>query len=139
MVLPRSLFTVALAGLLSTAGAWAADSKPATDKDFVAYDQPLIAFTHATVIDGTGAKAARDQTLVIDKGRIVALGKSSKVKVPADAKVIDAKGKTLMPGFVMVHEHMFYPAGGVEYNEMSYSFPACTSPAAPPRCALPVR
>lgn len=123
MALQRSLFTIAIAGLLSTASAWAADTKPPTDKDFIAYDQPLIAFTHATVIDGTGAKAARDQTLVIDKGRIVALGKSSKVKVPQDAKVVDAKGKTLMPGFVMVHEHMFYPAGGVEYNEMSYSFP----------------
>ncbi|QNK01156.1 amidohydrolase family protein [Dyella telluris] len=123
MTLKPALFTLALAGLLGTASATAADAKPATDKDFVAYDQPLIAFTHATVIDGTGSKAARDQTLVIEKGRITALGKSSKVKVPQDAKVIDAKGKTLMPGFVMVHEHMFYPAGGVEYNEMSYSFP----------------
>lgn len=123
MTLKPALFTLALAGLLGTAAASAADTRPATDKDFVAYDQPLIAFTHATVIDGTGSKAARDQTLVIEKGRITALGKSGKVKVPADAKVVDAQGKTLMPGFVMVHEHMFYPAGGVEYNEMSYSFP----------------
>lgn len=123
MTLKPSLITLALASLLASASASAADSKPPSDKDFIAYDQPLIAFTHATVIDGTGTKAARDQTLVIDKGRISALGKSSKVKVPQDAKIIDAKGKTLMPGFVMVHEHMFYPAGGVEYNEMSYSFP----------------
>jgi len=123
MTLKPSLFTFALAGLLASTSALAADGKPPSDKDFVAYDQPLIAFTHATVIDGTGAKASRDQTLVIDKGRITALGKSSKVKVPQEAKVIDAQGKTLMPGFVMVHEHMFYPAGGAEYNEMSYSFP----------------
>jgi len=122
MNLKPSLFSLALAALLGTTSVWAADSKP-PDKDFIAYDQPVIAFTHTTIVDGTGAKAARDQTLVIDKGRIVALGKSSKVKVPQDAKVIDAQGKTLMPGFVMVHEHMFYPAGGAEYNEMSYSFP----------------
>ncbi|ULU23565.1 amidohydrolase family protein [Dyella terrae] len=123
MTLKRTLFALAFAGLQVTASASAADSKPPSDKDFVAYDQPLVAFIHATVVDGTGAKAMRDQTLVIDKGRITALGRSSKVKVPQNAKVIDAQGKTLMPGFVMVHEHMFYPAGGVEYNEMSYSFP----------------
>ncbi|WP_243042969.1 amidohydrolase family protein [Dyella sedimenti] len=112
----------ALAGLLPALGL-AADGKPATDKDFTAYAQPVIAFTHATVVDGTGGKAAHDQTLVIDHGRIAALGKSSKVKPPEGATVIDAQGKTLLPGFVMVHEHMFYPAGGAEYNEMSYSFP----------------
>jgi imidazolonepropionase-like amidohydrolase len=123
MTLKLSLFTLALASLLTAAPATAADSKPPADKDFIAYDQPLIAFIHANIIDGTGAKIMRDQTLVIDKGRVTALGKSSKIKVPQDAKVIDAQGKTLMPGFVMVHEHMFYPAGGVEYNEMSYSFP----------------
>ncbi len=123
MTLKRTLFALSMTGLLATASVAATDSKPPTDKDFIAYDQPVIAFTHATLIDGTGAKAMRDQTLVIDKGRITALGKSSKVKVPQDAKIIDAQGKTLMPGFVMVHEHMFYPAGGVEYNEMSYSFP----------------
>nr|WP_199039407.1 amidohydrolase family protein [Dyella sp. ASV24] len=123
MTLKLSLFTLALASLLTAAPAAAADSKPPADKDFIAYDQPLIAFIHANVIDGTGAKIMRDQTLVIDKGRVTALGKSSKIKAPQDAKVIDAQGKTLMPGFVMVHEHMFYPAGGVEYNEMSYSFP----------------
>lgn len=121
-MLKRSLTALAIAGALFATTASAAGSKP-SDKDFIAFDQPVIAFTHATVIDGSGAKGARDQTLVIDHGRIVALGKSGKVKPPQDAKVIDAKGKTLMPGFVMVHEHMFYPAGGVEYNEMSYSFP----------------
>jgi len=101
----------------------AADNKPRTDKDFVAYAQPVIALTHADVVDGTGHKVMHDQTLLIDKGRIAALGKSSSVKVPADATVIDAHGKTLLPGFVLMHEHMFYPAGETAYNEMSFSFP----------------
>ncbi|HET6555595.1 MAG TPA: amidohydrolase family protein [Dyella sp.] len=121
MTRQRSVWAVALAGILSTS-ALAADMST-NGKEFVAYGQPVIAFTHATVVDGTGNKAARDQTLVIDAGRIVALGRASRVKVPGEATVIDAKGKTLLPGFVMVHEHMFYPAGGAEYNEMSYSFP----------------
>ena len=122
MALQRSLRATVLAGLLTSMSAFAAD-KPAAGSEFVAYAQPIIAFTHATVVDGTGGKAKKDQTLLIDKGRIVALDKGSRVKIPDGATVIDAKGKTLLPGFVMVHEHMFYPAGGVEYNEMSYRFP----------------
>ena len=60
---------------------------------------------------------------MIDKGRIVALGGSRKVKIPEGATIIDARGKTLLPGFVMVHEHMFYPAGEAVYNELLFSFP----------------
>lgn len=122
MALQRSLLMTVLAGLLSATAAFAAD-KPAAGSEFVAYAQPVIAFTHATIVDGSGGKAKKDQTLLIEKGRIVALDKASRVKIPDGATLIDAKGKTLLPGFVMVHEHMFYPAGGVEYNEMSYSFP----------------
>ena len=119
----RSLLAVLLLACLPAAASLAADTKPATDKDFVAYAQPVIAFTHADIVDGTGHKAAHDQTLVIDKGRIAALGKSSRVKVPEGATVIDARGKTLLPGFVLMHEHMFYPAGEAAYNEMTFSFP----------------
>jgi enamidase len=93
------------------------------DKAFIAYAQPVIAFTHANVIDGTGSRMKSDQALVIDKGRIVALGSSRAVKVPKGATVIDAHGKTLLPGFVMMHEHMFYPAGELVYNELLFSFP----------------
>ena len=103
MALQRSLFTVAIAGLLCAAGASAADSKPPGDKDFIAYDQPLIAFTHATLIDGTGARAVRDQTLVIDHGRIVALGKSQQGEAAARRHGRSMpRARRLLPGFVMV-------------------------------------
>ncbi|WP_229238286.1 amidohydrolase family protein [Dyella amyloliquefaciens] len=118
----RSLLTTVLAGLLSSMPAFAAD-KPVAGSELVAYAQPVIAFTHATIVDGSGGKAKKDQTLLVEKGRIVALDKASRVKIPDGATIIDARDKTLLPGFVMVHEHMFYPAGGAEYNEMSYSFP----------------
>jgi enamidase len=97
----------------------------AAPDDWVAYKQPVIAFTHATIVDGTGAAAKHDQTLVIDKGRIASLGPSTTTKVPADATVIDAHGKTLLPGFVMMHEHLFYTTRLSPYfiTPMSYSFP----------------
>lgn len=40
-----------------------------------------------------------------------------------DLVVIDLKGKSLLPGFIMLHEHMFYPAGNGHYNHQFVSFP----------------
>jgi enamidase len=45
------------------------------------------------------------------------------VKFPKETTIVDARGKTLLPGFVMMHEHMFYPAGEFVYNELLFSFP----------------
>ena len=118
---PMNLFAVALV-LLGAVPLHAADLND-RDKAFIAYAQPTIALVHASVIDGTGSKPKTDQTLLIDKGRIAAIGASRRVKVPKDATVIDAHGKTLLPGFVMMHEHMFYPAGELVYNELLFSFP----------------
>jgi imidazolonepropionase-like amidohydrolase len=91
------------------------------DAKFIAYNQPVIAFTHAEIVDGTGAAAKYDQTLIVKDGRIVAIG--ARAAVPKDATVIDARGKTLLPGFVMMHEHMFYPTGTRIYGSMPYTFP----------------
>jgi enamidase len=95
---------------------------PSANAKFIAYNQPVIAFTHAEIIDGTGAAPKYDQTLVIKDGRIAAVGRN--ITVPDGATVIDAKGKALLPGFVMVHEHLFYPAGPRVYASLPVSFPA---------------
>jgi imidazolonepropionase-like amidohydrolase len=93
------------------------------DAKFIAYGQPVIAFVHAEIIDGTGARPKYDQTLVIEKGRIAAMGPSSRVRVPVGATAIDARGKTLLPGFVMVHEHLFYFMGKRNYSSLLFTFP----------------
>ncbi len=90
----------------------------------VVYAQDVIAFTHAEIIDGTGAAPRRDMTLVSDHGTIAALGPTARVRIPAGATVIDLRGKTLLPGFVMVHEHLFYPLGQGNYDGLLNSFPA---------------
>jgi enamidase len=98
----------------------------APPQDWVAYKQPVIAFTHAMIIDGTGAAPNVDQTLVIEKGRIAALGPTATTKVPTSATVIDAHGKTLLPGLVMMHEHLFYTtrtSPAFFGTAMPYSFP----------------
>jgi enamidase len=99
---------------------------PAADpvRQFVSIDAPVIALTHARVIDGTGAAARDNQTIIIAHGAISAVGDFARVTIPGDAKTIDLTGKSVMPGFVMVHEHLFYPSGGGSvYNEQAFSFP----------------
>ena len=91
-------------------------------RTFVAIDTPIVALTHARVIDGTGAPARDDQTLIIRDGRIAQLGASASMAIPAGAKVVDLTGKSVIPGLVMVHEHFFYPTGPGVYGNVAESF-----------------
>ena len=89
----------------------------------VRYNQPVIAIRNVALVDGTGAPAARDMTVIVRDGRIEAVGPASRVRVPAGAETIDGTGRTLLPGFVFVHEHIFYPVGGGHFSPMLASFP----------------
>jgi imidazolonepropionase-like amidohydrolase len=64
-----------------------------------------LAFTHVTVIDATGSPAQPGITVVIDKGRIAAVGKDAEVLVPRNAQIVDGTGKFLIPGLVDMHVH----------------------------------
>jgi len=94
-------------------------------KPFLATEAPVIALTHVRVIDGTGAPAREDQTVIVDHGKIAAVGPASSTPAPAGAQVMDLAGHTVMPGIVGMHEHLYYPGGGgvPMYPEMAYSFP----------------
>jgi imidazolonepropionase-like amidohydrolase/Tol biopolymer transport system component len=69
------------------------------------YDVPSgsVAFTNARIITMRGAEVIENGTIVVSGNRIAAIG--TNVAVPAGAKVIDAAGKTIMPGIVDVHWH----------------------------------
>ena len=66
---------------------------------------PTLAIVGGTLIDGTGAAPVLDAAVVIHDGRIVAAGPRSKVKIPKDANVVDAHGKTILPGLWDMHAH----------------------------------
>src|SRR4029077_5685757 len=89
---------------------------------FIKVDAPVVALTHARVIDGTGAAAKEDQTLVIRDGNIAEIGDAARVKAPEGATVVDLTGKSLIPGLVMVHEHLYYPTGPGVYGQLGESF-----------------
>ena len=127
----RLFFAAILLGLIFCAAtqlrAQAASSLAPGVREFVKVSAPVIALTHARVIDGTGSSARNDQTIVVSGGKIQSIGDSASISVPAGAQVVDLTGKTAIPGLVGMHEHMFYPAGGrtavAMYNEMGFSFP----------------
>ncbi|HTR53384.1 MAG TPA: amidohydrolase family protein, partial [Kofleriaceae bacterium] len=70
-----------------------------------------LAFVHANVIAMETAQIDRDETVLIDHGEVVAVGK---IDVPAGANVIDARGKFLIPGLHDMHVHLDGTRGMLE-------------------------
>ncbi|HEX6730164.1 MAG TPA: amidohydrolase family protein [Pyrinomonadaceae bacterium] len=111
--------------LLFTAGVCCFAQPQSDRQQFIRVEAPVIALTHVRVIDGTGAPAREDQTIVINDGKVQSIGPSASASVPATAQVLDLKGYTALPGLVGMHNHMFFPMGGSPpmYSNMGSSFP----------------
>lgn len=71
-----------------------------------------LAFTHGRVITMRGEEVIEDGTVLVERNRIVAVGRSAEVALPAGATVIDVRGKTVMPGLVDMHGHIDCCWGG---------------------------
>jgi imidazolonepropionase-like amidohydrolase len=67
---------------------------------------PILAITHATVIDATGTPPQPDMTALIIDHRITAVGSFSSISIPHHAQVIDATGKFLIPALIDSHIHL---------------------------------
>ena len=76
---------------------------------FVKVKPGVIALVHARLIDGTGAPEQADRTIVIDGAKIAAV-LAPGAAPPSGAQVVDLAGKTVLPGLVGMHDHLFYIA-----------------------------
>ena len=65
-----------------------------------------IAFVHATVIPMDEERVLEDQTVIVTRGTIVAIGSASGIEVPDGALVVDATGRYLLPAFCDMHVHL---------------------------------
>jgi len=70
----------------------------------------LVALRAGTLIDGTGGAPLRDAVVLVEDGRIKAVGAG--LPVPPAAELIDLGGRTLLPGFVDAHVHLAYRTFG---------------------------
>ena len=70
-----------------------------------------LAIHGGTLIDGTGAAPVHDAVVVVRGDRIIAAGERSQVQAPKGARIIDAKGKWIIPGLIDSHVHFFQSGG----------------------------
>src|ERR1700733_9272341 len=113
---------VTLFGLLLVATAAVAQTQKAPDVvEFVSVDAPVVVLNHVRVIDGTGAAAKEDQTVVIAGGKIISIGPFGAGKIPTGGfqsgccaigpihpLELDRSGYTVIPGIVGMHDHLYY-------------------------------
>lgn len=86
---------------------------PPSIQQYIDYKQDVIALTHCYLADVIHKKVLSDQTIIIEHGIITSTGNANKITLPAGAIIIDCTGKSVLPGYVLLHEHMFYPAVSV--------------------------
>ncbi|MGB9464740.1 MAG: amidohydrolase family protein [Candidatus Acidiferrum sp.] len=72
----------------------------------VAESPNLLAITHIVVVQSSSSGPLLDQTVLIRGDRITAVGKSSATKLPSGARIIDGRGKFLIPGLWDCHVHL---------------------------------
>ena len=109
---------------LTFSPAWAM-AQPASQlseqaRAFVSVDAPVVALVGVQLIDGTGAAPTPGQTILIEGGRIRAVGDN--VTIPDGAERVDLSGHTVLPGLVGVHNHTFYTTS-VRQSQMNVTSP----------------
>jgi imidazolonepropionase-like amidohydrolase len=81
---------------------------PAAVRPFVSVNAAVVALTHVQLVDGTGAPARADQTVILRGSTIESVGPFATTTVPSGARVLDLSGHTIMPGQVGLHEHTYF-------------------------------
>ncbi len=122
----RSCFLM-LGAFLSLAprlGARQADSLSPLVQKYVRVNAPRVVLEHVRVIDGTGGPPAEDRNVVIERGRIAAIGAGADVPAADGTTVIDLRGYTVMPGIVGMHDHLFYIARPDMDSQWNFEPPA---------------
>jgi len=69
-----------------------------------------VAFVDARIVTMRGDEVIERGTIVVDGNRIVDVGPADRVSIPTDATVVQARGKTIIPGLIDTHSHLEYRA-----------------------------
>ena len=94
--------------------------------DFIEIQDSALVIKNVTLIDGTGSQIKTNQDILIIGDQISAIGTSGEISIPEYAKIIDGSDKTVIPGLIMLHEHLFYAKpfdGAYKAVHMTNTFP----------------
>ena len=100
---------------MKTAAAFALMFATATVAAHAQTTQGTYAFTNVNVVPMTSETVLQNHTVVVQNGKITAVGPASSTKIPAGATRIEARGKYLMPGLAEMHGHV--PGPNVQLAE----------------------
>jgi imidazolonepropionase-like amidohydrolase len=97
-------------------------------KKYIEYNDPVTVFKNGLLIDGKGSAAKLHQTVIISNGKIDWVGDDARATIPNGANIIELNGKAIMPGLVMLHEHMYISAHEIStrylnLRQLPFSFP----------------
>jgi hypothetical protein len=83
-------------------------------------DRPsgTVVLRGARVITMMGEEVIENADVVVRNNRIAAVGARGQAAVPSDARIIDVSGKTIIPGYVDTHAHMYAPGWGLHRTEL---------------------
>lgn len=102
-----------------------------------------IALKNVRIITMKGDEVIEHGTIIIDQNKIAAIGNAADVQIPADAKIFDLTGKTIIPGIVDVHAHLNPAAGGISpqqdwnyYANLAYGVTTVHDPSTNTEMAL---
>jgi imidazolonepropionase-like amidohydrolase len=112
-----------LLGHIGTLRAQGAAQLSELTRGFVTANAPVVVLRHVRVIDGTGSAPVGNQVIIISNGTIAYVGDSARASVPPNAQVLDLAGHTVVPGFVGLHDHMYYSPLGERRTSMTESGP----------------
>ncbi len=112
-----------LAVLALATAAQAFAQQPNDVERYTLFTAPVTLLCNAQLYDGTGSAPREHMSVLIRDGRIAEVLPDAELKAPAGALVKDLAGGALMPGFVLLHEHMFYPTERGSYGAFFQSFP----------------
>ena len=76
--------------------------------EFVEIQDTMVAIKNVTLIDGTGGMIKYNQDILFENNTVSAIANTGAIVLPEKAKIIDGTGKTVIPGLIMLHEHLFY-------------------------------
>jgi hypothetical protein len=85
-----------------------------------AQDSPPLAIVHAVIIDGNGNAPIEDGTIIIQGDKIISVGPSAGIKIPRNARIIEARGKAVMPGIADMHVHLTGGWDGISTDILGY-------------------
>ena len=91
--------------LVAIFSAFASDERPPSAPISGSKGVETVAIVGATLIDGSGRAPIKDTVVIIKGDSIIAVGKRGRINIPAGARVIDAHGLVIAPGFIDTHNH----------------------------------